>query len=595
MSVDSETYLAPKSLRHFVYQLLRPYPLWIVGYVLLSMSSALWGIFNSLFLKMIIDRLGDVSDPSKVVSVIFWPAVLLVVNFEVRNLSFRGIFYINSRIQPLVKNTAIERAFSYVNRQSHQFFQDNFSGRIASNVSLLANNIEIAVLDCSMHLIRGVVVVIASLISMFFVNPLFAYGLAVWVGIFCLFSLVASRRVVGFADAYAQAESDVSGQVVDAVSNAQNIRIFARYGAEQDRLQGVLETLKSRFRAKKMYLIVFHLCQGFSLTVLFAFMVYELVALRMTNEVSLGDFALIISLTIDVGWTLGWVMDQVDRFNDSVGKAKQSLKALFTPLEITDRPDAQELEVPYGRIEFKGVKFHYKGADPLFHNKSVTIEPGQKVGLVGYSGSGKSTFVNLILRLYDITEGHLLIDGQDVRQVTQDSLRAAIGMIPQDPSLFHRSLWENIRYGKLDASDEDVIDAAKRAHAHEFIERMPQGYGSLVGERGVKLSGGQRQRVAIARAVLKNAPILILDEATSQLDSVTEAQIQESLWYLMQGKTTLVIAHRLSTLLHMDRILVFDRGKIVEDGTHKGLLAKKGLYAILWNAQVGGFLPEVRI
>lgn len=584
----------PQSLTQFVMHLLRPHPGWIGLYVLLSIFASLWGVFNSLFLKVIIDRLGDISDPSTVLSAIFWPAVLLVINFEVHNLSWRGIHYVNYHIQPVVKNRAIEQAFSYVNHQAHQFFQDNFSGKIASNISLLASNIEIACFDCATHLIRGVVVVVASLISMYFVNPLFAYGLGSWVGVFCALSLVASQRIVHLADAYAEAESDVSGQVVDAVSNAQNMRFFSRYGLENERLQGVLETLKNRFRTKTMYLILFHLCQGLSLTVLFAFMVYTLISLRMENQVSLGDFALIISLTIDVGWTLWWVMDQVDRFNDAVGKGKQSMKALFTPLEINDHPNAKDLVVSQGRIEFKNVKFHYKGSEPLFYNKSVVIEPGQKVGLVGYSGSGKSTFVNLILRLYDIAEGHLLIDGQDVRDVSQDSLRSAIGMIPQDPSLFHRSLWDNIRYGKPDASDGDVIDAAKRAHAHEFINLMPQGYGSLVGERGVKLSGGQRQRIAIARAILKNAPLLILDEATSQLDSVTEAQIQESLWHLMQGKTTLVIAHRLSTLLHMDRILVFDRGKIVEDGTHDTLLDQRGLYAILWNAQVGGFLPETQ-
>ena len=200
--------------------------------------------------------------------------------------------------------------------------------------------------------------------------------------------------------------------------------------------------------------------------------------------------------------------------------------------------------------------------------------------------------MNLILRLYEVREGHILIDGQDIQKVTQDSLHTAIGMIPQDPTLFHRTLMENIRYGRIEATDEEVRDAAKRAHAHEFIVTLPQGYEALVGERGVKLSGGQRQRIAIARAVLKNAPILILDEATSQLDSVTESFIQESLWEVMQNKTTIVIAHRLSTLLHMDRILVFDRGKIVEDGSHQALLSKGGLYKTLWDAQVGGFLPD---
>ena len=212
--------------------------------------------------------------------------------------------------------------------------------------------------------------------------------------------------------------------------------------------------------------------------------------------------------------------------------------------------------------------------------------------MVGYSGSGKSTFVNLILRLFEVTDGQILIDGQNIRDVTQDSLRSQIALIPQDPSLFHRTLMDNIRYGKIEATDNEVIEASKQAHAHEFIVKLPEGYDSLVGERGVKLSGGQRQRIAIARAILKNAPILILDEATSQLDSVTEIEIQQSLWELMQNKTSIVIAHRLSTLLHMDRILVFNQGRIVEDGTHAELLVAGGLYKTLWDAQVGGFLPN---
>jgi ATP-binding cassette subfamily B protein len=279
-------------------------------------------------------------------------------------------------------------------------------------------------------------------------------------------------------------------------------------------------------------------------------------------------------------------------FSKHLGKITQALRMTTLPHEIKDKPDAKVLTVTSGVIVFDKVRFHYKGADPLFHNKSVTIKAGQKVGLVGYSGSGKSTFVNLILRLFEVTEGRILIDGQDIRDVTQDSLRQAITMIPQDPMLFHRTLMENIRYGRMEATDEEVHAAAKQAHAHEFILSLPDQYQSLVGERGVKISGGQRQRIAIARAALKNAQILILDEATSHLDSITEAEIQDSLWPLMEGKTSIIIAHRLSTLLYMDRILVFDRGKIVQDGSHEQLLEKDGLYKTLWDTQVGGFLPE---
>lgn len=310
--------------------------------------------------------------------------------------------------------------------------------------------------------------------------------------------------------------------------------------------------------------------------------------------VSIGDFALILGLSMELGHMMWYTMYQVDQFNQALGKARQSLNALVIPHEIQDKKNASQLIVTQGQIEFSKVKFHYQGGYSLFQNKSVTIEAGQKVGLVGYSGSGKSTFVNLILRLYEVVDGQILIDDQNLSEVTQESLRQAIAMIPQDPTLFHRSLMDNIRYGRKKASDEEVILASKKAHAHEFISLLPEGYETLVGERGVKLSGGQRQRIAIARAILKNAPILMLDEATSQLDSITESNIQDSLWELMQGKTTLVVAHRLSTLLHMDRILVFDKGHIVEDGTHTELLNLGGLYKTLWDAQVGGFLPDER-
>jgi len=274
------------------------------------------------------------------------------------------------------------------------------------------------------------------------------------------------------------------------------------------------------------------------------------------------------------------------------GICRQALSMLQEPISLADAPGAQELEVTKGKIHFQKVHFQYGKTTPLFSNKSVVIQPGQKVGLVGYSGSGKTTFVNLILRFFDIQSGQILIDGQDIANVTQESLRKKIALIPQDPSLFHRSLLENIRYGRVEASDPEVMEAAQKAHAHEFIMALPEGYNTLVGERGIKLSGGQRQRVAIARAILKDAPILILDEATSALDSFTESQIQESLAVLMEERTTLVVAHRLSTLLSMDRILVFDRGKIIEDGSHAALLEKKGLYYSLWKSQVGGFLAD---
>ena len=279
-------------------------------------------------------------------------------------------------------------------------------------------------------------------------------------------------------------------------------------------------------------------------------------------------------------------------FTEHFGKITQGLRVINQKHYILDIINAKELQIKSGKIQFENVDFYYKGISPVFTNKSITIYPGEKIGVVGYSGSGKSTFVNLILRLFDIASGQILIDGQDISKVTQESLIKSIAIIPQDPFLFHRSLMENIRYGLISASDDEVITASKKAYAHEFIILTPNGYDSLVGERGIKLSGGQRQRISIARAILKNAPILILDEATSAMDSVTEDYIQANLITLMENKTVIVVAHRLSTLLNMDRILVFDKGRIVEDGTHKQLLAINGMYATLWNSQIGGFLVD---
>ena len=400
-----------------------------------------------------------------------------------------------------------------------------------------------------------------------------------------------SRKLIVLSDTHAVSENIISGQLVDSIANASNIRIFASKVYEILRFDKALLTTKQKFQTKEIFLLKLLWLQGILIATMLGFMLYFLNQLYNDRLVSVGDFALIIGLSMEVAHISWYTMSVVDEYNQIVGKCKQSLSYLLIHQEITDKKDAKDLLITDGNISFSNVLFYYKDTPPLFQNKSITIKAGEKVGLVGYSGSGKSTFANLILRLYDVSHGAILIDDQDIRDITQNSLRKAISMIPQDPSLFHRSLMENISYGCENKTEEQIIAAAKAAHAHEFISKLPQGYLSLVGERGLKLSGGQRQRIAIARAFIKNAPILILDEATSQLDSITENLIQDSLLKLMENKTTLVIAHRLSTLLHMDRILVFDQGKIMEDGTHAELLKLAGLYKTLWDAQVGGFLP----
>lgn len=578
-------------LAPFIWHFLKPY--WFIAFIfiLLAVLAGFWGPFNSIIIKHIINLLPEVKNGN--IAILIWPAAFVVLNFIVfDNVTWRSIGYINYKYQAVIKNQILSESLKFILNGEHQYFQDNLSGRISNQLLALAEGIELILHRISLDFVRGTSLVIVSLITAYFVNIKFFYILLFWFIAFATVSITMSKRLVLLADNNASAESVVSGQIVDCISNNSNVRIFARKDFEIFRMKQFFSLSQKTFQSKEWFSVLMSCIQGLLIAIMMALVAYSLVYLYGKGLVSIGDFALMFGISMELGHMMWYTMSQVDEFNKALGRCKQSLSALIVQPEIKDHKDAQELKVKNGEITFAEVQFHYPGTEPLFQKKSVVITAGQKVGLVGYSGGGKSTFVNLILRLFDVTDGRILIDGQDIRDVKQESLRRHIGLIPQDPFLFHRSLVDNIRYGKIDATDQEVIMAAKKAHAHNFIVDLPQGYDSLVGERGVKLSGGQRQRVAIARAFLKNAPILILDEATSQLDSITEKYIQESLWDLMQNKTTLVIAHRLSTLLHMDRILVFDKGRIVEDGTHQELLAKGGLYSELWKSQVGGFLLD---
>lgn len=581
----------PKTLLPFIWHFLRDYKAIVAVFVSLAIAAGFWGPFNSILIKYIIDLLPQVKNGD--ISILILPASLIVLNFIVfDNFTWRGSAYIRCKYIAVIARRIIEESMHYLLGKSHQFYQDNLSGKISKQITNLSDGIEKLTADVVPNFLRGASLLCTAFVAAYFVNPIFCLILVVWFIVFSSVSLGMSKKLVSLSDSHATSESTIVGELVDCLANQSNIRIFSRRTYEHSRMLPFLDKFQKTYTATHFYALIMHSIQGGLIAIMMAFSTYFLVYLYGKNLVTVGDFALILGLSMETGHMMWWTMTQVDEFNKAVGRCKQSLNAFITPLEIQDKSNAMALKCERGQITFDKVKFHYKGTEPLFQNKSIEIKAGEKVGLVGYSGGGKSTFAHLILRFYDVTDGVICIDGQDIRDVTQDSLREKIAMIPQDPFLFHRSLMDNIRYGQVEASDEAVIEAAKKAHAHEFIIQLPQGYNALVGERGVKLSGGQRQRIAIARAILKNAPILILDEATSQLDSLTEQLIQESLWKLMQDKTTIIIAHRLSTLLHMDRILVFDKGKIVEDGTHRELLVKDGLYKKLWDAQVGGFLGD---
>ncbi|MCD6047226.1 MAG: hypothetical protein K0S08_873 [Gammaproteobacteria bacterium] len=434
--------------------------------------------------------------------------------------------------------------------------------------------------------------VVMVLIMMWATKPIFAVVVLIWLVLHMSFTAIFMRYGNHLWEVQSEAGSVLSGKIVDVLTNMLNVRLFARGNYEMEYLKTYQADEIKKSQKAQWAIELVRIGLGISGLFLIFSMMFLLIYGYAHHWVTLGDFT---QVSMQSFWILGWIWFlsyQVSMFAREMGVVKNALTLIIQPHSIIDHPQAKPLQINHGKIRFDHVTFAYQKDQSIFNDLQVEILPGKKIGLVGFSGSGKSTFVNLILRFYEPQQGSIFIDEQNIADVAQDSLRAQIAMIPQDPMLFHRSLMENIRYGRLEASDEEVIEASKLAHCHEFIEQLDEKYAALVGERGVKLSGGQRQRIAIARAILKKAPILILDEATSALDSVTEKLIQQSLQHLMKNCTTLVIAHRLSTLSNMDELLVFDQGKIIECGTQAKLLAANGHFAHLWKMQADGFLPE---
>ncbi|MFZ4772723.1 MAG: ABC transporter ATP-binding protein [Chlamydiia bacterium] len=480
--------------------------------------------------------------------------------------------------------------FDHIQRHSPKYFNEHFSGSLANKISDMTTE----VIQIFNHILVFIPAFIASLLSIAFffnVNPVLALIFSVWIIFHFGIWLAFSPRCIQYADSHGEARSTLGGKIVDSLTNNFAVNLFYRFAFEKGRMAPLQrdEQMKN-FRSLQLLAWIFLYLTLFFLIGSIAVNGY-VVALWLENKISTGETIQVFNTTVNMSFLMWISGEMIPQFFRSAGVATQALSVMKDPQDILDYPGATDLIVNKGEIIFENVSFKY-GDKALFQNKHVHIQGGEKVGLVGYSGAGKSSFVNLILRFHLVHGGRILIDGTDITKVTLESLRKQVALIPQDPLLFHRTLMENIQYGDIEATEEEVITATKLAHCEEFIQRCPGGYQALVGERGTKLSGGERQRIAIARAMLAKAPILILDEATSALDSVTESYIQESLDNLMQNRTTLVIAHRLSTLSKMDRILVFDQGKIVEEGSHAALIAQGGRYAQMWQMQAGGFLPD---
>lgn len=561
----------------------------------MALVALVWAIDISLspyLLKIILNQVVDAPGSDLWVTIGGTILLYLALSFTMSTVWRLYDYFVNIKMIPEMRRSIATTAMQKLLGQSHQFYQNNFTGSLVNKVNDLVYSVPDILQIVMDRFLALFLVIIIAVFSLWQVGIAFALCMLAWAGIFVIGSLLLSGRMNKLSDDWSECGSMLTGKMVDALSNILSIRLFARRRNEIHILNngfGKAATAEKRMQWMNFW-IWFVYGYTFFLTQILNF--YFLIKGHQEGWITVGDFVIVTMINISIVEFMWQVTREFPHFTKLFGKIAQALRAILAEVDIQDAKNASILVVNKGEIQFEEVTFGYHKANPLFNRQSVKIQAGEKVGLVGYSGSGKTSFVNLILRLYDVRSGRILIDGQDIAQVSQDSLHKVISMIPQDPSLFHRSLMENIRYGKLGASDEEVMEAAKKACAHDFIMAMPERYGSLVGERGIKLSGGQRQRLAIARAILKDAPILILDEATSQLDSVTENEIQDAILGVMHDKTTLVIAHRLSTLLHMDRILVFDRGKIVESGPHQELLAAGKLYKILWEKQVGGFLPH---
>jgi ATP-binding cassette, subfamily B, multidrug efflux pump len=481
--------------------------------------------------------------------------------------------------------------------QSMGFYQDEFAGRISTKVMQTALAVRDTWMVLSDVMVYAVIYVATLVLVVAAADPWMLLPFLGWLALYVAALAYFVPRLSGVAQQQADARSLMTGRITDAYTNIATVKLFSHTqreaGYARSAMQDFMATVHRQMRLVTSTEVVMH-----TLTMLFILGVCGMALwLWSQGRTGVGTVAAATAMALRLQGMSHWIMWELASLFEQVGTVQDGIGTLARAHTVTDRPDARPLQVQHGDIRIEDVSFSYGGKDRVIDRLNLHIRPGEKIGLVGRSGAGKSTIVNLLLRFYDVESGRILIDGQDIAGVTQNSLRAQVGMVTQDTSLLHRSVRDNILYGRPDAGDVQMVAAARRAEAHEFILGLADpkgrtGYDAHVGERGVKLSGGQRQRVAIARVMLKDAPILLLDEATSALDSEVEAAIQASLYRLMEGKTVVAIAHRLSTIAAMDRLIVLDRGRIVEEGEHRTLLARGGLYARLWAHQSGGFLGE---
>jgi ATP-binding cassette, subfamily B, bacterial len=581
-----------KEIIHFIKTTLRPYYKYVS---VMFFSGVVWAIDLSLrpyLFKVILNIVAE-TPPEAISQIILFPVLYYLGILTLLSFSYRLYdFFIEVRMMPEWTAHIIKTGFSGVMHNNYTFFQKTLSGSISARINDLAEsvpNLFQILIDKFITRIFGISIVLFTLYT---VNTIFLLITAIWLFMFVILSFFTGIKGRELSNKRFMQSAYMTGSMVDVFSNISTVWFFSATNYEKTRFNNGIQKVVAFVQQVELLRFFAWLFFGISFIALQALSLYFLVQQRSQNLITVGDFSLILTLNLSLANFIWDLARDFSQFAKHLGRITQSLSTLYETSDIVDVSDAKPLIVTGGTIKFEDVNFYFRGEAPLFQHKTVTIPAGQKVGLVGSSGSGKTTFVNLILRLYDVKSGKILIDDQDIRSVTLQSLRDSIIVVQQESALFHRSIKENIAYGMSEEiTMKDIIEAAKKAQIHDMIIRLPHGYDTVIGQEGFKPSGGERQRLGIARGHMKkNAKIVILDEITSQLDLKNEASILQNLLNLIEGKTTIIIAHRLSTLLYVDRILVFHQGKIVQDGTHEELLSKEGFYKSLWDMQKESFL-----
>ncbi len=559
-------------------------------YLVLALNTSLW----SYNIKLLIDKLTAYNFKSNIWQYLMPVLIFMLSVWVLVELTARLSGWLFALTIPKFEAAMRIEIFEYIKSHSYSYFAENFSGTISNKVADIIQSSRFIIQISMTNVVPMIFTLLCILIIFLYNQPLFGLVYLTWIILHFLVAYLGGKKCQHYAQTHAESRSVLMGRVVDIITNIITVKLFANEKYESEMLKVIQQdeynkNIKSFLTIEKIKIILGILTFIFPCVLVVCLLVYSF----NQKLITLGEFVFIFNISgilTAMVWQLGIMLPNLFQ---SFGVSTQAIKTLMIAYDIIELPTIKDVKIVKGTIQFNRVSFYYSKTHLLFKDLTFSIRAGQRVGLIGFSGSGKTSLVNLLLRFYDIHSGEILIDNCNIKNFSIDNLRKHITVISQEPILFHRTINENIRYGNLDATADDIIDAAKRAESHDFIMSLQNQYDTIVGERGIKLSGGQRQRIAIARALLRKSPILILDEATSALDSVTESKLQSAFNYLMRDKTTLVISHRLSTLANMEKIIVLNNGKIIEYDTIENLIGHKGYFYNMWKKQNNGFLPHL--